>query len=76
MLPLIVPLIEESLTGPAKEHFEEDGMVLLVTLLVKLRSWADRSRCTGGKWPSELFPLCRWRMNRDWLGFSPVSSTS
>jgi hypothetical protein len=28
ILHLIVPLIEESLTGPAKEHFEEDGMVL------------------------------------------------
>ena len=76
MLPLIVPLIEESLTGPAKEHFEEDGMVLLVIRSVKLCSWADRLLWAGGKWPFELCPLCRWPMNRGWLGFSLVFLTS
>lgn len=28
ILPLITPLIKESMTSPAKEHFEEDGIEL------------------------------------------------
>jgi hypothetical protein len=28
ILPLVIPLIEESLQGSAKEHFEEDGLAL------------------------------------------------
>lgn len=28
IMSLIVPLIEESMSSPAKEHFEEDGLVL------------------------------------------------
>jgi hypothetical protein len=28
ILPLVIPLVEESLQGVAKEHFEEDGLTL------------------------------------------------
>lgn len=28
LLSLVVPLVEESLQGAAKEHFEEDGLEL------------------------------------------------
>jgi hypothetical protein len=28
LMELIIPLVRESLTTPAKEHFEEDGLIL------------------------------------------------
>lgn len=32
-MSLVIPLIEESLVPPAKEYFEEDGLILLVALI-------------------------------------------
>jgi hypothetical protein len=29
-MELVIPLIEESLQSPAKEYFEEDGLILYV----------------------------------------------
>jgi hypothetical protein len=28
LMDLVIPLVRESLTTPAKEHFEEDGLIL------------------------------------------------
>ncbi len=52
ILPLVIPLIEESLQGAAKEHFEEDGMTLWVSSLLSIHS-AFRSRLSY-RWQASL----------------------
>jgi hypothetical protein len=35
-MDLVIPLIEESLVTPAKEHFEEEGLILSVCGLCRV----------------------------------------
>ncbi|GHJ86997.1 hypothetical protein NliqN6_3399 [Naganishia liquefaciens] len=52
ILPLVVPLIEESLSSPAKEYFEADGLILWSTTL---RHVANLNS-TGGAGLLKLYP--------------------
>ncbi|KAI5451703.1 hypothetical protein NCC49_001352 [Naganishia albida] len=52
ILPLVVPLIEESLSSPAKEHFEADGLILWSTTLRNVPNLQD----AGGSNLLKLYP--------------------